>query len=318
VYGVRKYLTLWNRYGSGPLGPAVREVLEDEFRHEFFAVAPERTAIYDPAQGENEERKMRYEARLRHALEEGTLDLDFEPQLDLKSGHIGGLSCVLRWTDQELGKVSGSRTLEAAEQSGLVREVTWWVFNNALRQCAEFARAGFQVPVTLKVAATGLLQPDFPEFVGRALRTWGVSPNRVVIEIHESALTGGLEQVKETLGRLKAHGVRLGIDGFGTAASSLSNLAQLPFDEMKLAAAFVTDMRSSPLHGKIVRSLVHIARDLGLRMTAEGVGDGETALALSTLGCERIQGEYVSPPLAAREISEFASKLTGLSLGPQG
>jgi EAL domain-containing protein (putative c-di-GMP-specific phosphodiesterase class I) len=208
--------------------------------------------------------------------------------------------------------------METAETSGLVREVTWWILSNALRQCAEFTRAGLQMPLSLKVSANGLLQPDFPEFIGRALRTWGVSPNRVVIEIHESALAGELDQVKMTLGRLKAHGLRLGIDGFGTAASSLSNLAQLPFDEMKLAAAFVTDMRSAPLQGKIVRSLVHLARDLGLRMTAEGVADAETALALSTLGCERIQGEYVSPPLDAREIVEFASGLAGLSLRPHG
>ena len=261
---------------------------------------------------------MRYEARLRFALEESTLDLAFEPQLDLKSGHIGGLATELRWTDQELGKISEARTMETAEQSGLVREVTWWVFNNALRQSAEFAKAGLQVPISLKIAATGLLLPEFSEFMGRALRTWGVSPNRVLVEIHESALTGPLEQIKEIMGRLKSHGLRLGIDGFGTAASSLGNLAQLPFDEMKLAGAFVTGMRKDPLHGKIARSVVHLAKDLGLRLTAEGVADAETALQLSTLGCERIQGEYVSPPLAAKEIVEFASKLAGLSLRPQG
>jgi diguanylate cyclase (GGDEF)-like protein len=278
----------------------------------------DRTAVYDPAQGESEELKMRYEARLRRALDEGELELAFEPQLDMKSGHIGGLECMLRWTDQELGKVPEGRAMDTAETSGLVREVTWWILNNALRQGAEFMRAGLQVPLSLKVSATGLLQPDFPEFIGRALRTWGVSPNRVVIEIHESALAGEIDQVKVILGRLKAHGLKLGIDGFGTAASSLSNLAQLPFDEMKLAAAFVTDMRSAPLQGKIVRSLVHLARDLGLRMTAEGVADAETALALSTLGCERIQGEYVSPPLAAQEIVEFASSLAQVSLRPQG
>ena len=278
----------------------------------------ERTAIYNLAQGESEELRMRYEARLRYALEEAALDLAFEPQLDLKSGSIGGLEAVLRWTDKDLGKVTEANAMAAAENSGLVREVTWWVFNNALRQCAEFARAGFQVPVSLKVPANGLLQPDFPEFVGRALRTWAASPNRVVIQVHESALTGDITQVKETLARLKSHGVRLAIDDFGTVASSLSNLAQLPFDEMKVAASFVKDMRTQPVHGKIVRSLAHLARDLGLRMTAAGVEDAETALALSGLGCERIQGEYVSPALSAQEIVEFAAKLSGLTLRPQG
>lgn len=262
----------------------------------------ERVAVYDPAHGESEERKMRYEARLRHALEESALGLAFEPQLDLRSGRIAGLECMLRWTDEELGEVSEARAVEAAETSGLAREVTWWVFNNALRQCAEFARSGVPFPLGLKVAASGLLQPDFPEFVDRALRTWGVPPDRLVIEIHETALAGGLEQVRETLVRLKALGLRLGIDGFGTGSSSLTNLAQLPLDEMKLGATFVGDMRRATLHAKIVRSLVQLARNLGLGVAAEGVEDAETAQALAALGCERIQGGYVSPPLAAQEV----------------
>ncbi|MBI1965098.1 MAG: phosphodiesterase [Betaproteobacteria bacterium] len=277
----------------------------------------ERSAIYDPAHGESEELKMQYEARLRYALEESALELAFEPQLDLHSGRIGGLECALHWTDKELGKVSEARAMEAAETSGVIREVTWWVFNNALRLRAEFARAGLEVPICLKVAASGLQQPDFPEFVGRALRTWGVPPKQLVIEIHEKALVGGLEQLKETLVRLKAHGLRLGIDGFGTGSSPLSNLAQLPLDEMRLDATFISDMQRATHHAKIVRSLARLARDLGLRVTAEGVEDAETALALSALGCERIQGGYVSPPLAAREIVGFAAGLAGLSLRPQ-
>ncbi len=276
----------------------------------------ERTAVYDPAHGESEELTMRFEARLRHALEQSTLELAFEPQLDLVSGHIAGLSCVLRWKDAELGVVSEAQTMAAAETSGLVREVTWWVFNNALRLCADFARAGLQIPMTLKASATSLLQPDFADFVGRALRTWGVPPGRVVIAIHETALAGELEQVKAALTRLKAHGLRLGIDGFGTGASSLNNLAQLPLDELKLAATFVANMRQPGTEAKIVRSLVHLARDLDLRVVAEGVEDAETALALSTLRCERIQGEYVSPPLAPKEIVDFAVGLAGVSLRP--
>ena len=274
----------------------------------------ERSAIYDRAHGESEELTMRYEARLRYALEEGALDLAFEPQLDLRTGRIGGLECILRWTDKELGKVSEARAMEAAENSGVAREVTWWTFNNALRHGAEFAKAGLQVPISLKVTATSLLQPDFPEFVGRALRTWNVPPKQLVVEIHESAFAGELTQVKETLGRLKAHGLRLGINGFGTGSSSLSNLAQLPLDEMKVAATFVAEMRRAGPHAKIVRSLVQLGKDLGLHVVAEGVEDAETALALTTLGCERIQGEHVSPPLAAQEIVAFATGLAGLSL----
>jgi predicted signal transduction protein with EAL and GGDEF domain len=280
------------------------------------SVATERTAVYDPAHGASEELAMRHEARLRNALEQGTLDLAFEPQLDVRSGRIGGLDCMLRWKDSELGLVSEAKAMETAEASGLVREVTWWTFNNALRLCAEFERAGLKVPVSLKLGASGLMQPDFPEFVGRALRTWGIPPSRLVINLQEAALAAGVEQVKDILLRLKAHGLRLGIDSFGTGASSLGHIVQLPLDEMKLGAMFIGDMKRNAPHAKIVRSLAGLARELGLRVVAVGVEDAETALALSTLGVERIQGDYVSAALAPQEIIDFASKLAGLTLRP--
>ncbi len=272
-----------------------------------------RTAVYDPAHGESEERQMLYETRLRYALEESALGLAFEPQLDAKSGKIGGLQCVLRWTDAELGDLPEARALATAEAAGVMRELTSWIFNNALRQSAEFARVGLECKLGLRVSASGLLQPDFPEFVDRALRTWGVPPGRVVIGIHETAIAGDLDQVKGALARLKRLGVRLGIDGFATGASSLSNLAQLPFDELKLDAFFVADMQRSALHSKIVKSLARLARDLGLHLTAEGVENGETVLALLALGCERVQGKHVSLPLTAEEILVFEKSGSGLA-----
>lgn len=272
-----------------------------------------RTAVYSLAQGEKEARQMRYEARLQLALEQSTLALAFEPQLDAQSGRIGGLECLLRWNDAELGEVPEADALRTAETAGAVRELTWWIFNNALRQGAEFAKAGLQCKLGLKVSASGLLQADFPEFVDRALRTWGVPPGRVVIGIHESAIAGELEPVKNALNRLKRLGVRLGIDGFATGASSIANLAQLPFDELKLSAALVSDMQKSELHGRLVRAIVRLARDLGLRLTAEGVNDGQTVVALLGLGCERVQGAHVSEPLTARDILVFEQSGSGLA-----
>jgi EAL domain-containing protein (putative c-di-GMP-specific phosphodiesterase class I) len=137
-----------------------------------------------------------------------------------------------------------------------------------------------------------------------------------VINLQEAALAAGVDQVKDILLRLKAHGLRLGIDSFGTGASSLGHIVQLPLDEMKLGAMFIGDMKRNAPHAKIVRSLAGLARELGLRVVAVGVEDAETALALSTLGVERIQGEYVSAALAPQEIIDFASKLAGLTLRP--
>jgi len=269
---------------------------------------PECAAVYAPAYGEKVERKVQREMRLRAALEENTLGLAFEPELDLGSGDIVRLECVLHWTDEALGAVSEASAIRVAEASGLILGVTRWMFNNALRLCAEFAQAGIAYPLSVKAGSSVLLQPDFPELVDRALRTWGILPGQLSIEVHESALAGELGTVKEPLERLKALGVRLGIDGFGAGASSLSNLAQLPVDEVRIDGALVRDMLQEATHAKIVRSLVHLAQDMEFRVTAAGVEDAETARALRALGCERIQGRYVSPPLTPQEILEkFAS-----------
>jgi diguanylate cyclase (GGDEF)-like protein len=275
--------------------------------------APERFALYEPAHGENEERRMRLEAQLRAALEEGSLDLQFEPQLDLESGRIAGFKCRLRWKDEALGEVPEAQAFEAAESGGLVRELTWWMFNNALRTWAEFARSALQCPIEVTVPAGGLLLPDFPDFVSRALRTWGVPPRQLAIAFDEAAFAGGLEQVKEMLSRLKTYGVRLVLEGFGTAGSSLASVAQLPLDELKVSGAFAGDMLRVPAHSKIVRSLVQLAKTLGLHVSAEGVPDGETVVALAGIGCERVQGEYVSPPLSAQQIIALERRFAGLT-----
>ena len=261
----------------------------------------ERVAVYEPAHGESEERNMQYATRLRRAIEQSALGVAFVPQLDLGSSRIAGLECILRWSDDELGEVPAARAIEVAESSGMMREVTWWMYNNALRQCAGFAHAGIALPIGLKVTASGLAQPDFPEFVDRALRTWKITPELLTIEVDEAALVAGIEPLKETLAQLKALGVRLAIDGFGTTSSSIANLAQLPLDEVKISAAFVSSMQEGS-NAKIVRSLAHLAQDFGLAVTADGVADADTALALSTLGCARIQGGYVGRPLSAQEV----------------
>ena len=269
----------------------------------------ERAALYEPAYGEAVERKVRREMRLRAALEENALRLAFEPQLDLSSGDIVRLECVLRWTDDALGEISEAKAIKVAEDSGLILGIARWMFNNALRVCADFAQAGIELPLAVKAGASVLLQPDFPELVDRALRTWGVPPGRLAIEVHESALAGELEAVKETLERLKALGLGLGIDGFGMGASSLSNLARLPIDEVRIDGSLVSDMLQDATHAKIVRSLVHLAQDMEFRVSAGGVEDAETARVLGTLGCERIQGGYVGAPLTPQEILEkFASR----------
>ena len=262
----------------------------------------ERIALYDSAQGASEEHVIQLETRLRHALELGTLAVKFAPQLDLASGRLAGFECVLAWTDEELGEVSPARAQVAAEAAGLSRELTWWLYNNALRLGAELAQGGIDLPLSLTATASVLAQADFAEFIDRALDTWKVDAARVLIEIDETALGGDVEPLKTTLAQLKARGVRLAIGGFGTTSFSLVNLSQLPLDEAKIGAAFAADMLQTPVHAKIIRSLVHLAKDLELGIMAEGVDDAATAEALAKLGCTRIQGAHVGCALSVPEL----------------
>ncbi len=262
----------------------------------------ERIAVYDPKQSASEELNVQYETRLRDALEHSELAMGFAPQLDFASGRIAALACVLDWNDAQLGSVWESRALDAAESGGFIRELTWWIYNNALRLSAELKAGGVDLPVALKVRWGGIAQPDFTEFLERALKTWKVAPGQVTIEVHETALIGELDALKNTLGRLKELGVRLAIGGFGSATARLTSLAQLPLDEAKISASFVADMRDASAHAKIVKSLAHLAQDLGLSVVAAGVPDAATAAELEKLGCARIQGPHVGRPLSAAEI----------------
>jgi len=286
------------------------------------AAADERAehfAVYDAAHGQNEERRLQVETRLRHALEQNTLGLAFNPQLDLAGGHIAALGCILRWTDAELGEISHADALAAAETAGLVREVTWWLFNNAFRQYAEFSSDGIELPVSIALPAGGLAQPDIVEFIDRALRTWKVPPPRITIEVHESAVAAGSDALKDTLTRLKALRLRLCLYGFGTAACSLSGLARLPFDEVRVGGNFLGDNPTGTLHVKVVRALAHLAQDLEFALTADGVNNADTALAVSTLGFRRAQGAHVGSALSADDVLHAlkGNDKPALPLGPR-
>ena len=273
----------------------------------------DRTAVYDPAQGEVEARQMHLESRLRLALEQGALDLVFEPQLDAGTGRIGGLECLLRWDDPELGPVSEAEAMQTAETAGIARELSSWILNNALRHSAQFTRAGLECMLALRLAPSSLIQPDLPEFIERALRIWGVPPGRLVIGLDASAITGSPEPVRSALLRIKDTGVVLGIEGFATGVSCLGDLVQLPFDELKLGAPLVSDMRHSQTRARLAKALVRLAHDLGLRVTAQGVNDGQTAAALLGLGCARVQGTHVAEALGAEAILQFAQSGDGLA-----
>jgi EAL domain-containing protein (putative c-di-GMP-specific phosphodiesterase class I) len=162
--------------------------------------------------------------------------------------------------------------------------------------------------VSLNISAQDLLERDLPDLVGQGLSTWGVSPDRLVLEITETTAMENNVHLHENLALLRRLGVRLSIDDFGTGYSSLARLKILPVDEIKIDVSFVRDMTRSAQDERIVRSVIDLAHHLGMVVVAEGVENRETMDRLAEFGCDLVQGFFISPPLPAGEFARFMER----------
>jgi diguanylate cyclase (GGDEF)-like protein len=261
---------------------------------------PERFAAYSADQERSEIELLLYENRLRAAIAQDALDIVFQPQRDLRTGLVVGAECQLRWRDASLGAVPVEQAIAAAESAGLVNEVTLWLVNGALRNCRQFRdAAGLDLRVGVALSAKSLRQPDLPDFVGSALKTWNLRPSRLTLEITETAvLARSLESV-ETLKRLREAGVRLCLNDPGAGYASLAWLATLPFHEIRIDLAHIGDLVDSPQHLALLHSLAELAHRLKMEVLVAGVDDEATAALLKPLGCDLLQGAVVGAPLEA-------------------
>src|SRR5919106_1399123 len=260
----------------------------------------ERISLSTPLPGDSAAIDMLlYENRLRTAIEQNSLALHFQPQLDMRTGRMDGAEALLRWNDEVLGMVPPHIAVRAAESAGLIDELTMWVITSAIQACHEFQKVEPEFTVSINISPSNLRETDLPYYVDRALRTWNVRGSSIVIEITETAMM--VEQVTshEALRQLKALGVKLSVDDFGTGYSSMQYLAQLPLDELKIDLSFVKGMLEQPQNAKIVRSLIDLAHNLELKVVAEGVENPEILAALSQLGCDHAQGWDVGKPTTA-------------------
>jgi diguanylate cyclase len=265
----------------------------------------ERISLYKPLPGDTAAVDMLlYENRLRTAIEQNTLALHFQPQLDMRTGRMDGAEALLRWNDEVLGLVPPHIAVRAAESAGLIDELTMWVITSAIQACNEFQKVEPDFTVSINISPSNLRETDLPYYVDRALRTWNVRGSSIVIEITETAMMVEQTMAHEALRQLKALGVRLSVDDFGTGYSSMQYLAELPLDELKIDLSFVKAMLDQPQNAKIVRSLIDLAHNLELKVVAEGVENPQILAALNQLGCDHAQGWDVGKPTTADALLE--------------
>ena len=250
-------------------------------------------------------------AELRRGIERGELVLHYQPKLSVGAGRPDGVEALVRWQHPHLGLVSPEGFIPLAEQSNLIKPLTRWVLEEALRQCAEWRANGLDLHVAVNLSPRTVLDPRLPREISGLLAACELPPEALQLEVTETKLVADFGRARAVLHELRSLGVRIAIDDFGTGYSSLAQLQQLPADELKIDKSFVMDMDTNANNAAIVRSTIGLARNLGLEVTAEGVETRETRALLEELGCDFVQGYLLGRPAPAdaceREIRRHAS-----------
>ena len=234
---------------------------------------------------------------LERALLNGRLHMAYQPKVSLRDGSLRRVEALVRWDDPELGSVSPARFVPLAERHGLIDELTQWGLRTTLRQWLKWQDEGIDTNLAFNISAISLDQLDFPDLVERMCRALNVPTDRLVLELTEGA-TQPLIKLMDTLTRFRIKGIGLAIDDFGVGYSTLMQLRQLPFTELKIDRFFVHDAPHEPDSALIVRSIIDLAHGLGLSVTAEGVETVAQLRLLKALDCDVAQGYLVAPALA--------------------
>jgi diguanylate cyclase (GGDEF)-like protein len=261
--------------------------------------------MFDSSQASTDPRKLTLAGDLRRGIEQDQLLLHYQPKVDAQTGAVLGAEALVRWQHPEHGLIPPDEFIPLAEHTGLITPLTRFVLDAALRQCRAWLAAGHELTVAVNVSTHRLLDLSFPDEVAGLLARWEVPARLLTVEITESAIMADPDRAMLVVERLHALGVHLSIDDFGTGYSSMAYLKTLPVQELKIDRSFVSSMTTSERDAVIVRSTVELGRNLGLRVIAEGVEDLSTWHELDAVGCDALQGYYISRPVPSDRFDEW-------------
>ena len=266
-----------------------------------------RVCYYEPSMDAGTAKAIRLESSLRHALERRELQLAFQPIVDLVSGNTVAVEALLRWNSAELGAVRPDEFIPIAEETGLIHEIGEWVMAEACRTVGDLdVGADFRVAVNL--SPKQLSRPGrLVDCTLHALRSSGLAPNQLELEVTESVLIDDRADIAKLLHRFDRIGVRLSIDDFGTGYSALNYLQRFPFDVLKIDRSFTQQVPGNPASASLVRAIIAMAHALDLEVIAEGIEDRTQTEFLQLQRCELGQGFLYSRPLSAAQLRAYLS-----------
>ncbi len=234
---------------------------------------------------------------LRHAIENNELLLHYQPKALLADGRVEGVEALCRWVHPIRGFISPAEFIPIAEQTGLIKPITLWVVDEALRQASEWREAGIGLAISVNISAQNLHDPALTEDIASRLERWGAAADWLRLEITESAVMDDAQGALRRLNGLADMGLELAMDDYGTGYSSLSYLKRMPLTELKIDRSFVSNIMADQKDALIVSSTVELGHSLGLRVVAEGVETQDEWTGLQMLGCDVAQGFFLGRPM---------------------
>ena len=276
---------------------------------------PAGVAAYGEDLDEHSPRKLALVGELRSVIDRGGLALHYQPKIDMATGRVIGVEALVRWPHPVQGLIPPDEFVPIAERTGLIGPMTDFVLRTALAQVRRWHEAGHPLSIAVNLSARSLLDADLVDDIAAALRRAGVDASKLVLEITETSVMSDAEYAMRILKRLSAMGCTLAIDDFGTGYSSLSYLKRLPVDEVKIDKSFVINMQDDENDAVIVRSIIDLARNLGLRAVAEGVETATAWDALRAMGCDIAQGYFISRPLPAEQLTAWLETVMPAPVG---
>jgi EAL domain-containing protein (putative c-di-GMP-specific phosphodiesterase class I)/FixJ family two-component response regulator len=241
--------------------------------------------------------------RFRGALTDGELVNFYQPKVALGTGEVVGVECLVRWQHPVDGLVFPDRFIELAATHGLLTALTRAVLPTAMRQAKFWRQAGFELPVAVNVSMDDLTELDFPDHAAATASACGIDPALITLEVTEGQVMKDLSAVLEVLSRLRLKRFRLAMDDFGTGHSSLVQLRDLPFDELKIDGSFVRGACEDGTRQAICSASLRMAHQLNMQVVAEGIEARAEWDLLQQLGCEMGQGYFIARPMPAEDVA---------------
>ena len=262
-------------------------------------------AIYAAEEDEDSPWRLALAGELRRAIEQDELVLYYQPKIDMRDGVVCGAEALVRWMHPQRGMIPPDEFIPLAEHTGLIKPLTDWVLEAALRQSSGWRETELVMPIAVNLSARNLRDAELLDKIERLFTAWGANAGWLELEITESAIMDDPEGALEILKRLSELGITLFIDDFGTGYSSLGYLKKLPVNAVKIDQSFIMDMLTNTDSAAIVRSTIGLSHDLGLKVVAEGVENQAMWDRLAALGCDTAQGYHISKPLPAEQFKDW-------------